>query len=422
MSGISIAAQAEWLADAGLQRVLKALSADGEEARIAGGAVRNAVLGERVTDIDIATTNVPDETERRAREAGFRTVPTGKEHGTITVIAEGRAYEVTTLRADIETDGRHARVVFGKDWKRDAERRDFTINALYAKADGEVVDLVGGLADLESRTLRFIGDADARIREDYLRILRFFRFFAWYGKGRPDADGIRASARLKDGLERLSAERVWAELKRLLSAPDPSRALLWMRQAGVLTKILPESEKWGIDAIHGLVAAETDLAWPQDPMLRLASILPPDRAKLQGLAERLRMSKADAARLEGWAVATPVAPATSELALSKQLYGTDVGGVAYRLKLALASARVRAQQEDSVLIEAGGFSRQLKYLQSWEKPIFPVGGTDLLELGAQPGKALGDVLKSIEKEWIDSGFRTGRDDLLKRAAELIRQS
>ncbi len=152
-------------------------------------------------------------------------MPTGAEHGTITVVAGGKPYEVTTLRADVETDGRRAKVRFGRDWRRDAERRDFTINALYAEADGTVVDLVGGLADLESRTLRFIGDAETRIREDYLRILRFFRFFAWYGSGRPDAEGLKACARLKDGLDRLSAERVWAELKKLLSAPDPSRAL-----------------------------------------------------------------------------------------------------------------------------------------------------------------------------------------------------
>src|SRR5690606_10002862 len=218
----------------------------GEEARIAGGAVRNALFGEPVADVDIATTTPPQETVRRAEAAGFKAVPTGFEHGTVTVVAEGRPFEVTTLRADVETDGRRARVVFGRDWQADAERRDFTINALYAEADGTVVDLVGGLADIAARRLRFIGDAEARIREDYLRILRFFRFFAWYGEGRPDAEGLKACARLKGGLSGLSAERVWAETKKLLSAPDPSRALLWMRQTGVLAASLAESEKWGI--------------------------------------------------------------------------------------------------------------------------------------------------------------------------------
>ncbi|MBE0692106.1 MAG: CCA tRNA nucleotidyltransferase, partial [Aquamicrobium sp.] len=310
MSAVSLAGRADWLAKDDLQRLLAALSQGGEEARLAGGAVRNALLGEAVSDIDIATTTVPEETERRAQAAGFRTVPTGKEHGTITVIAGGEAYEVTTLRADVATDGRHASVAFGKDWKADAERRDFTINALYATAAGEVIDLVGGLADLETRTLRFIGDAEARIREDYLRILRFFRFFAWYGNGRPDPEGLRACARLKDGMVRLSAERVWAELKKLLAAPDPSRALLWMRQTGVLSLVLPESEKWGIDAVHALVAAGRDLGWQPDPLLRLEAIVPADPARMAALASRLKLSKAEAARLAAWAMTGPIAPST----------------------------------------------------------------------------------------------------------------
>ena len=404
-----------------MQTLLAALSADGDDARVAGGAVRNVLLGQAVTDIDIATTTTPDETEKRARAAGFKTVPTGKEHGTITVVIDGRGHEVTTLRDDVETDGRHARVVFGRDWTRDAERRDFTINALYATAAGDVIDLVGGLGDIESRTLRFIGDAEQRIREDYLRILRFFRFFAWYGNGRPDADGLRASARLKDGLARLSAERVWAELKKLLAAPDPSRALLWMRQTGVLTLVLPESEKWGIDAIHGLVAAERDLGWNVDPMLRLQSILPPDQVRMEGLAVRLKLSKAEAARLQGWAATTPVHHATSDAAFAKVVYRADDAGLEDRLRLALASARVRAAGEENALMEAGGYGRLLQFLQSWEKPKFPIGGSDLLERGAKPGKQLGEMLASLEGVWLDSGFTLGRDALLERAAEIIKQ-
>jgi tRNA nucleotidyltransferase/poly(A) polymerase len=226
VSGVTIAGKAPWLNDPGLQTLLKVLSANGEQARIAGGAVRNTLLGEPVADVDIATTNEPRQSIARTEAAGFKVVPTGIDHGTVTVVADGKAYEVTTLRADIETDGRRAKVAFGRDWEADAERRDFTINALYADANGTVIDLVGGLTDLEGRTLRFIGDPEQRIREDYLRILRFFRFFAWYGSGRPDAEGLKACARLKDGLEQLSAERVWSELKKLLSAPDPSRAAL----------------------------------------------------------------------------------------------------------------------------------------------------------------------------------------------------
>ena len=415
MSGASIADRADWLRDESLQRLLSVLSEDGEEARVAGGAIRNTLLGQSVTDIDIATTNVPDETERRAAAAGFKSVPTGKEHGTITVIADGRAYEVTTLRDDVETDGRRARVVFGRDWKRDAERRDFTINALYATAQGDVVDLVGGLADLETRTLRFIGDAETRIREDYLRILRFFRFFAWYGAGRPDADGIRACARLKGGLARLSAERVWNELRKLLAAPDPSRALLWMRQSGVLTAILPESEKWGIDAIHGLVAAERDLGWQADPMLRLAAIIPPDEARVSAMAERLKMSNAETQRLAAWAGTSPVHHATSEAAMAKVAYRGDVGGLRDRLLLALASARARAAQDDGALIEAGGDARLLRFLETWQKPAFPLKGNDLTALGAVPGPGLGEMLRKLELAWIESGFSLDGEKLIEMA-------
>ncbi|WP_019171240.1 CCA tRNA nucleotidyltransferase [Pseudaminobacter salicylatoxidans] len=422
MSGeATIAGKAGWLGDAGLQKLLAALNADGEEARIAGGAVRNALLGAPVADVDIAATTLPAETARRAKAAGFKAVPTGAEHGTITVIVDGRPFEVTTLRADIETDGRRAKVRFGRDWKADAERRDFTINALYAEADGRVVDLVGGLADLESRTLRFIGDAEARIREDFLRILRFFRFFAWYGAGRPDAEGLKACARLKEGLDRLSAERVWSELKKLLSAPDPSRALLWMRQAGVLTRILPESEKWGIDAIHALARAEADLGWPADPLLRLEAIVPPDAARMAALADRMRMSRAEADRLTQWALSSTPEPAMPEGTFAKMLYRGVPGGIEDRLRLALAAARGRAVQDDTAMIEAGGYSRLLAFTQKkWQRPDFPLNGGDLAALGVANGPKMGDMLRALENAWVDSGFALQRDALLERAAESLK--
>jgi poly(A) polymerase len=413
-------AGAEWLEDAVLQRLLSVLNADGEAARIAGGAVRNALLGEAVADIDIATTTEPQETVRRARAAGFRTVPTGIQHGTVTVIDDGRAYEVTTLRADVETDGRRATVAFGRDWKADAERRDFTINALYAEADGTVIDLVGGLADLERRTLRFIGDAEARIREDYLRILRFFRFFAYYGAGRPDAEGLKACARLKDGLDKLSAERVWAELRKLLSAYDPSRALLWMRQAGVLTKALPESEKWGIDAIHGLVAAEHDLGWGPDALLRLAAMVPPDAARMKALGERLKLSNADTERLTEWAAAPLLAAKATESEAAKKLYRAGRQPVLDRLKLSLASARARAINENDALMEAGGYARLLKFAEAWIRPAFPLRGTDLQAIDVPAGPEMGKLLKQLEDDWIESDFRLERGALLERAASYFK--
>lgn len=411
--------RADWLTDASLQSLLAVLGSEGEEARVAGGAVRNALLGHPVADIDIATTTIPQETTRRVEAAGFKAVPTGAEHGTITVIAEGRPYEVTTLRADIETDGRRAKVAFGRDWQCDAERRDFTINALYAKADGTIVDLVGGRADLEKRVIRFIGDADSRICEDYLRILRFFRFFAWYGSGRPDADGLRACARLKEGLSSLSAERVWAELKQLLSASDPSRALLWMRQAGVLTAVLPESEKWGIDAIHALIRAERDLTWKPDALLRLAAMLPPDAARMELLAARLKMSRDEADRLLGWANTAAIRSDMSERAFRRVLYSGDRQGIADSLRLALGNARFRAEQDDKALIEAGGYARLLKLAETWQAPTFPLKGADLIAHGWQKGPKLGEALKALEAEWIGSDFELGRGALLEHAASML---
>ena len=404
----------EWLSDPELQSLLAILSVEGEEARIAGGAVRNTLLGHEVSDIDIATTTLPEETQRRAALAGFRTVPTGIEHGTITVVARARAFEVTTLRADVETDGRHATVSFGRDWQADAERRDFTINGLYATADGTVVDLVGGLADLEARRLRFIGDAEARIREDYLRILRFFRFFAAYGAGRPDADGLRAAARLKDGLTRLSAERVWSELRRLFATSDPSRALLWMRTTGVLSVVVPESEKWGIDAIHGLIEVEGRYGWAPDPILRLAAIVPPDADRLSTLADRLRLSKQDRTELLAWASASLPAPDLPEEDLRRQLYLSEKAGtrsgITRRLRLSLAAHASAGRPGEVRAVE-----KQLAIADGWSPPLLPVSGDDLLALGYEPGEKLGVMLRIMEKSWILSNFSIDRDGLLEQA-------
>nr|WP_255607138.1 CCA tRNA nucleotidyltransferase [Phyllobacterium sp. 2063] len=411
---VSIADRAPWLKDASLQKLLAVLSTQGEGARVVGGAVRNTLLGQPVGDLDIATTCLPEETARRALEAGFKVVPTGIEHGTVTVIAEKHPYEVTTLRVDVDTDGRHAEVAFGRDWQVDARRRDFTINALYVEADGTIIDPVGGLADIESRMLRFIGDPEQRIREDYLRILRFFRFFAWYGKGRPESEGLKACARLKDGLARLSAERVWSELKKLLAAPDPSRALLWMRQAGVLTAILPESEKWGIDAIHGLVKTEQDLHWDVDPLLRLASMIPPSTERIDELASRLKLSNNERDRLNNWATTPPPQPEISEAGFAKKLYRGNDQGMGDRLRLSLASARADAINDNAAMMRAGHLSKLLTFLESYERPKFPLSGGDILDSGLDKGPAIGEVHRALEDEWIQSGFTLTRDDLLAK--------
>ncbi|AAL51644.1 MULTISPECIES: CCA tRNA nucleotidyltransferase [Brucella] len=411
---INISGKADWLNAKPLQALFTALNRDGGEARVVGGAVRNTLLGTGVSDVDLATTHLPEETVRLASEAGFKPVPTGMEHGTITVVVQGYPFEVTTLRRDIETNGRHAKVAFGTDWKADAERRDFTINALYVTADGTVIDQVGGLADIETRTLRFIGDAEQRIREDYLRILRFFRFFAWYGSGRPEAEGLRASARLKDGIAQLSAERIWSEMKKLLGAPDPSRALLWMRQAGVLNLVLPESEKWGIDAIHGLVRTQSDLGWQADPLLRLESLVPPDAVRMEELGKRMKMSNAERARLEAWARADAVKPGLSEQALKKAIYRGSKQALLDRIRLAYAAARQEAVGSDEAMIRAGGVARLLDAAEHYDAPVFPITGGDLLARGIEKGPGLGETLRSLETLWIDSCFSLDREALLRK--------
>ena len=411
-----------WFNDAALQRLLLLLNADGGEARVAGGAVRNALMGLAVADIDVATTLLPQDVVERAEAAGMKAVPTGIEHGTVTLVIDGTPFEVTTLRRDIETDGRHAKVSFGTDWQADAERRDLTINALYADASGAVVDLVGGLPDIESRTIRFIGDASQRIAEDHLRILRFFRFFAYYGSGRPDADGLRASARAKDRLSTLSGERVWGETKKLLAAPDPSRALLWMRQAGVLTEILPETEKWGIDGIHPLVAAEAALGWAPDPLLRLAAIVPPDAERLTAMAKRLRFSNADAAKLAVWASAPAIPDEVTDVGFDRLLYRNGAAGMVARVKLALSSARAAAEGDPMAMRKSARLSVLLKRAEGYVKPVFPIAGADVLSAGVPAGKRVGEILKQIEDFWVERNFNPDRAALAARLEEIVKQS
>ncbi|MFC6447061.1 CCA tRNA nucleotidyltransferase [Shinella zoogloeoides] len=403
-----------WFSDPALMRVLALLNGDGGEARVAGGAVRNSLMGLPVADVDIATTLRPQAVVERAKAAGIKAVPTGIEHGTVTLVIDGVPFEVTTLRRDVATDGRHAEVAFGTDWQADAERRDLTINALYATQDGAVIDLVNGLPDIESRTVRFIGDAATRIAEDHLRILRFFRFFALYGSGRPDAEGLKACARAKESLARLSAERVWSETKKLLGAPDPGRALLWMRQAGVLTEILPETEKWGIDAIPGLIEAEKAFGWTPDALLRLAAMVPADRERLKRLAERLRLSKAEAAMLDYWASAPEIAPKLAETAFDRLLYRNGPQGLVMRLRLALAAARARGPGDPAALVCAGLCQRLLARAGKWRKPSFPLTGADVLAAGIPAGPKVGAALSAIEDAWVAGNFHESRAKLLAR--------
>lgn len=398
--------EAEWLRAPAVVAAFDALGGEEGRTRAVGGAVRNAILGEPSGDVDLATELRPEEVIRRTESAGLKAVPTGIEHGTVTVVAQGRPIEVTTLREDVETDGRHAVVRFGTDWARDAQRRDFTMNAIYCGPDGTLFDPAGGLPDALSRAVRFIGDPRQRIAEDYLRILRFFRLHAWYGKGRPDAEGLRASAAMKGGLEFLSIERVWSEVKRTLAAPDPLIALRWMRTINVLSLVLPESERWGIDALPGLVAAERALGLDPDPLRRLMAAVPPDEARMIGLARRLKMSNEERERLVAWSMA-PLPADIEEARRAAYVGGREA--VLDRVILSAAGAQDETRRSEMIELAAR--------LQSSAPSRFPLAGRDLLERGHAPGPQLGKLLKRLEAEWIESGFELTREELLARADE-----
>lgn len=404
-------ADQDWFKAAGLTRVLDLLNSHGE-ARLVGGAVRNSLMGLPVSDMDIATTLLPEAVQAAAEGAGIKCVPTGIKHGTVTLVIDGHPYEVTTLRRDVDTDGRHAQVEFTDDWRADAERRDLTINALYADRTGLVHDYVGGVEDIGKQNIRFIGVAAERIAEDYLRILRFFRFFAHYGRGRPDAEGIKASAVAKEKIRQLSAERIWAEMKKLLSATDPFRALLWMRTAGVLNVVLPETEKWGIDTAPELVAAEARFGWAPDAMLRLLAIIPPDVERIEEMAARLRLSTAERETLIDYADCPPIGDEMSGAQLDLLLYRQGNRGAIGRLKMALTKAVASGNDSPDDLAKIGRLGTLLERAQSWTKPVMPVKGADLIAAGFSAGPAIGEQLALLEERWLASQFRMGKAELL----------
>jgi len=358
-----------WLATPRTRAIMKALTRDGGDARFVGGAVRNAILGEDVSDIDIATPLPPQAVMQRLQNAGFGAVPTGIEHGTVTAIVRGHPFEVTTLRRDVSTDGRRATVAFTTDWVEDAARRDFTMNALYASADGEIFDYVNGVADLRARHVRFVGDPRTRIREDYLRILRLFRFHAWYGKGKLNADAFAAAVQEKAGLRLLSGERVQKELFRLLQAKNPVPSLTAMQSASILAEILPADLQ--LERIARLVEIETAHRREPDGLLRLAALLPDDAKVARKLSGLLKLSNADKERLIDAAEAEHrIVPSLSPRRARQLLY--RLGSQRFRDQLWLRWSQARGNAEDA------GWGKLLKLAQSWKKPEFPIDGRDVM--------------------------------------------
>lgn len=388
---------ARLLDDPRLATLFAALTPTGAETRVIGGAVRDALYGRTPHEIDLATTALPDTVMRAAAAAGLKAVPTGIEHGTVTLVVAGAPYEVTTLREDVETDGRYAKVRFGGDFEQDARRRDFTVNALSLTPDGKLHDYVGGLDDIAARRIRFIGDAATRIREDYLRVLRFFRFNASHGAGDFDRDGLHESILAREQLARLSRERVRAELLKLLVAERAPEVVRAMSQAGVIEVILGV----GYPArLERLAAFETAQGKKPDAILRLAAFAVLTIEDAQRLQDRLRLSNDEAARLSAAArtlaalhgIETP--PPVSHL--REMLF--ICGARAARDGLALAFAASGAPVNDSHWIEAA------RYLDETPAPVFPIKGADLIARGLAPGKNLGATLNALQKAWIRAGF------------------
>ncbi|MGB7974664.1 MAG: CCA tRNA nucleotidyltransferase [Roseiarcus sp.] len=381
-----------------LGRVLEVLNGEGEETRLVGGAVRDLALGEPAVDFDLTTTATTDVVIRRARGAGFKVALTGISHGTVTIVVDGRTLETTTLRDDVETDGRRAKVVFGRDFVADARRRDFTINALSLSADGAVHDYVGGLDDLRARRVRFIGEADKRIREDYLRILRFFRFSARFAANGLDPEGLSAAIRARDGLARLSRERVRAEFLKLLAAPRAGDIAQTMSESGLLEPIL--GSVGYPRRLSRLIVIEAERGLNADALLRLAALgvaIPEDAERLH---DRLRLTNAESDRLKT-AAATLIG-----------LHGATAPPSFHRLRILLFTAGretardglTLAEVESEARSDVTAFGAADQFLANAPELKLPISGADLIARRVAAGRAVGWALRAFQKQWIDAGF------------------
>ncbi|MGB6318623.1 MAG: CCA tRNA nucleotidyltransferase [Litorimonas sp.] len=392
-----------FLRDVGAVAILDALPAG--STRFVGGCIRNALWGEPTTDVDFATTLPPEDVAAYLKTAKIKTVPTGIAHGTLTAVVSGKPYEVTTLRRDVETDGRRAVIAYTKEWAEDAQRRDFTVNALYADGDGTLFDPTGqGLADIEARRFRFVGEANARVREDYLRILRLFRFVAWYGRdSKITKDALAACRENRAGLKSLSAERVWAELKKLLTARDPVRAVRIMLQQELLEALLPEATN--VDGLERVVALERREGLKPDPLLRLMAMMAREPLSVALLSKRLKLSNKEAGRLKSWASdAESLSFDMPERARMQAVYRSGKQPILDRARLRAAGA--------TDPIESAKWMVLADLALGWTPPAFPLRGADLVAAGVPKGPELGKALSALEALWIRSGFSTEKPQLL----------
>jgi len=392
----------DWIDAAPTRAVIAALEAAGgaDCARFVGGCVRDALLGRTRADqdIDIATRLTPEETTAALKRAGLRAIPTGVEHGTITAIADHRPFEITTLRRDVETDGRRAVVAFTQDWNEDAARRDFRLNALYAEADGRLHDPTGGgIADALAGRIVFVGEPEIRIREDYLRILRFFRFHAWYGQGEPDAAALAACAALATGLESLSGERIAKELLKLLAAPDPGSSVKLMAETGVLETLLPGADVTRLDA---LLALEDTASLDPDAELRLSALLPPVKDMVTEVSKRLRLANVLKTRLLN--AVDPWAEELTDQGARRAVYALRPQAAADRLRLAWSAAPLEP-----------AWPSLWSETQTWRPPAFPITGEDIKAHGLVEGLEIGRIRRIVEDWWIAADFPADRTRALE---------
>ena len=388
--------------------VFAALTADGAAVRLVGGCVRDAVLGRPIKDIDLATEDPPDRVLALLDAAGLKSVPTGIEHGTVTALTGGRHFEVTTLRKDVETFGRHARVAFTDDWAEDAARRDFTLNALYCDLDGTLYDPTGGVDDARDGTVRFVGDPALRIKEDRLRILRFFRFHAWFGKGALDENGLAACRAEAGGVKLLSAGRVRVEVLRLLEAPDPAPILEQMHANGILADVLPEATLFS--RLDRTVKIETGLGH-SDPVRRLGAVLDADGQGVLAISDRLRLANAERDRLVALLDCADAPDSGWSDEHARQTH--------YRLgdPLFVDVALLRWAEGDGAT-DAVSLLSFLKVADDWRRPEFPLRGADALKLGLPAGPEVGDALTQAEDWWIEGNFRADRDACLRQLEKI----
>ena len=380
------------------------------EARFVGGAVRNALLGVPVVDVDIAVPMPPHEALARLKGKNIKVVETGLDHGTVTAIAGTHAFEITSLRRDVETDGRHAKVAFTDDWAEDAARRDFTINALYATADGEIFDYATGVEDLIAGRVRFMGDARARIAEDYLRVLRLFRFHAWYGKGEIDAEGLRAAAEAKDKLQTLSAERIAKELLRLLEAVHPTPVLRVMAATGILSLLLPGALQ--LTRLEKLAQLEGENLFVGDAVLRLAALLPDGDSSAQAVAGVLRLSNAVRDRLE---------QALGGEKIGAQISASEARRCLYRIGAASFKDKVMLQWAGAPQ-GAGAWRMLLEMADNWQRPRFALTGRDVMQAGIAQGPDVGRLLAQVEDWWVEGDFAASESALRDRLKMAVDQA